>query len=38
MKWVYIAAGIALFIKFLIMPNPAPDLSFSIVQTLVQES
>jgi multicomponent Na+:H+ antiporter subunit B len=38
MKWVYIAAGIALFVKFLIMPNPAPDLSLSIVQTLVQES
>jgi multisubunit Na+/H+ antiporter MnhB subunit len=38
MKWVYIAAGIALFVKFLIMPNPAPDLSFSIVQALVQDS
>jgi multicomponent Na+:H+ antiporter subunit B len=38
MKWVYIAAGIALFIKFLLVSNPAPELSFSIVQTLVQES
>ncbi|HAG80369.1 MAG TPA: cation:proton antiporter [Cyanobacteria bacterium UBA12227] len=38
MKWVYIAAGIALYVKFLVMPNPAPDLSLSIVQTLVQES
>lgn len=38
MKWVYIAAGIALYIKFLILPNPAPDLSVSIVQTLVQDS
>lgn len=39
MKWLYIAAGIALFIKFLIMPNPtaaAPDLS--IVEVVVQDS
>jgi multicomponent Na+:H+ antiporter subunit B len=39
MKWIYIAAGIALFVKFLLIPNPtfdAPDLS--IVQTIVQES
>ncbi|MBW4565418.1 MAG: Na(+)/H(+) antiporter subunit B [Mojavia pulchra JT2-VF2] len=38
MKWVYIAAGIALYVKFLIMPNPAPDLSFSIVESVVQDS
>lgn len=39
MKWLYIAAGIALFIKFLIMPNPTaavPDLS--IVEVVVQDS
>lgn len=39
MKWLYIAAGIALFIKFLVMPNPiaeVPDLS--IVETVVRES
>lgn len=39
MKWLYIAAGIALFIKFLIVPNPiaeVPDLS--IVETVVQDS
>jgi multicomponent Na+:H+ antiporter subunit B len=39
MKWVYIAAGIALFIKFLIMPNLASDLSdFSIVEAVVQDT
>jgi multicomponent Na+:H+ antiporter subunit B len=39
MKWLYIVAGIALYIKFLIMPNPTaavPDLS--IVETIVQDS
>jgi multicomponent Na+:H+ antiporter subunit B len=38
-KWLYIAAGIALFIKFLIVPNPiaeVPDLS--IVEAVVQDS
>ena len=38
MKWVYIAAGIALFVKILIMSNPAPDLSLSIVEAIVQDS
>lgn len=38
MKWVYIAAGIALYVKFLIIPNPAPDLSLSIVEAVVQDS
>ncbi|MBD3885338.1 cation:proton antiporter, partial [Phormidium tenue FACHB-886] len=39
MKWLYIAAGIALFIKFLIMSNPTaavPDLS--IVEAVIQDS
>ncbi len=39
MKWLYIAAGIALFIKFLIVPNPiaeVPDLL--IVEAVVQDS
>jgi len=39
MKWLYVAAGIALYIKFLIMPNLAaepPD--FSIVEAVVQDS
>jgi multicomponent Na+:H+ antiporter subunit B len=39
MKWVYIAAGIALYVKFLIMPNPALDLSdISIVESVVRDS
>lgn len=39
MKWLYLAAGIALFIKFLIMPNPTaavPDLA--IVEVIVRDS
>lgn len=39
MKWLYIAAGIALYLKFLILPNPiaeVPDLS--IVAAIVQDS
>ncbi len=39
MKWLYIAAGIALYVKFLILPNPtAEGLDLSIVETIVQES
>lgn len=38
MKWLYIIAGIALFVKILIVPNPAPDLSLSIVESVVQDS
>jgi multicomponent Na+:H+ antiporter subunit B len=39
MKWLYITAGIALFIKFLIMPNPIADVSdLSIVEAVVQDS
>ncbi|MDJ0733031.1 MAG: Na(+)/H(+) antiporter subunit B [Nostocaceae cyanobacterium] len=37
MKWVYIAAGIALYVKFLVMPNPAADLP-DIVAKVVQDS
>ncbi|KAF3886768.1 MULTISPECIES: Na(+)/H(+) antiporter subunit B [Nostocales] len=38
MKWAYIAAGIALFIKFLVMPNPAPNLpDFSIVEAVLRD-
>ncbi len=39
MKWLYIAAGIALYIKFLIMPNPMANVTdFSIVEAVVQDS
>lgn len=38
MKWVYIAAGIALFVKMLALPNPAPQLlDFSIVESIVKD-
>lgn len=38
MKWVYIITGIALYVKMLVIPNPAPDLSISIVESIVQDS
>jgi multicomponent Na+:H+ antiporter subunit B len=38
MKWIYIAAGLALFIKMLVLPNPAPELPFSIVEAVVKDS
>jgi multicomponent Na+:H+ antiporter subunit B len=38
MKWVYIIAGIALYVKMLVIPNPAPDLSISIVESVVRDS
>lgn len=39
MKWLYIAAGIALFVKFLLIANPAADLlDISIVEAVVQDS
>jgi multicomponent Na+:H+ antiporter subunit B len=39
MKWIYIAAGIALYIKTIFMPNPALDLSdISIAELVVQDS
>ena len=39
MKWIYIAVGIALYIKMLVFPNPGIDSAdLSIVETIVQES
>lgn len=39
MKWLYMAAGIALFIKFLIMPNPSADIpDLAIVEAVVRDS
>lgn len=39
MKWVYILAGIALFIKILVMPDPTTEpLQTSIAQLVVQDS
>ena len=38
MKWIYIAAGIALFIKMLILPNPEAWEEISIVESIVADS
>ncbi|WP_066424224.1 Na(+)/H(+) antiporter subunit B [Anabaena sp. 4-3] len=39
MKWVYILAGIALYVKMLVLPNPELDTSLpSIVELVVQDS
>ncbi|GAB4233138.1 MAG: Na(+)/H(+) antiporter subunit B [Elainellaceae cyanobacterium] len=38
MKWVYVVAGIALYLKFLIMPNSADLPDLSIVTSVVQDS
>ena len=39
MKWVYVAAGIALFVKMLIMSNPAAEWDeISIVESIVNDS
>jgi len=37
-KWIYIAAGIAFYIKMLLLPNAAPRLPFSIVDAVLQDS
>mgnify|MGYP000087988471 CR=1 FL=1 len=39
MRWVYIVAGLAMYVKILIMPNPILDTSeLSIVDMIVQDS
>ncbi len=39
MKWVYIAAGLAFYVKMLLLSNPSsPDLPFSIVEVIKQDS
>ncbi len=38
MKWVYIAAGIVLYVKMLVMPNPATQFEpISIVEEIVKD-
>jgi multicomponent Na+:H+ antiporter subunit B len=38
MKWLYIVAGIVLFVKMLVLPHPAPKLpDFSIVESIVKD-
>ena len=39
MKWVYAIAGLALFIKMLLLPNPAADWEeVAAVEAIVTES
>ena len=38
LKWLYILAGIAFFIKMLFLPNPAPSLPFSSVEAIFRDS
>ncbi len=39
MKWIYVLAGIAFFVKMIIMPNPAAEWEeFSIVESIVEDS
>lgn len=39
MKWIYLLAGLALFVKVLIMPNPVAQWEeFSIVEAVVKDS
>ncbi|MEM8610488.1 MAG: Na(+)/H(+) antiporter subunit B [Cyanobacteria bacterium P01_H01_bin.105] len=39
MKWIYIVAGIALYIKMLVFPNPATDtVELSAVELIVQDT
>ncbi|MBE9228221.1 Na(+)/H(+) antiporter subunit B [Phormidium sp. LEGE 05292] len=38
MNWVYIAAGIALFFKILLIPNPTSESSVPIVEAIVKDT
>lgn len=38
MKWVYLLAGITFYIKMLLVSNPSPTLTFSIVDAVAQDS
>lgn len=39
MKWVYIVAGIALYVKMIVMPNPmAEEVERSIMEMIVEDS
>lgn len=38
MKWIYMAAGVVFYLKLLFLSNPSPDLPFSIVDAVVQDS
>ncbi len=38
MKWIYLLAGIAFYIKMLLVSNPSPTPPFSIVDAVAQDS
>mgnify|MGYP002785129356 CR=1 FL=1 len=38
MKWIYMAAGIAFYLKMTLLANPTSTLPFSIVKAVVQDS
>jgi multicomponent Na+:H+ antiporter subunit B len=38
MKWLYIAAGLILLVKMLLMPNPAAESEFAIVGAIVEDT
>jgi multicomponent Na+:H+ antiporter subunit B len=38
MKWIYLLAGIAFYIKMLFLSNPSPTLPFSIVDAVARDS
>jgi multicomponent Na+:H+ antiporter subunit B len=38
MKWIYLIAGIAFYLKMLFLSNPSPTLPFSIVDAVAQDS
>ncbi len=38
MKWIYLIAGIAFYIKMLFLSNPSPTLPFSIVEAIAKDS
>ena len=38
MKWIYLIAGVLFFFKMLLLSNPTPQLPFSIVDAVLQDS
>lgn len=38
MKWTYVAAGIALYVKMLLLPSWAEEFDFAIVEAIVEET
>jgi multicomponent Na+:H+ antiporter subunit B len=38
MKWIYLIAGIAFYLKMLFLSNPSPTLPFSIADAVAQDS